>query len=60
CRSPPNDGGAGNRSSKKDRIVFTTRSKSREETPKEGMDRISCPRTKVLCDAQMSIDFRLF
>jgi hypothetical protein len=24
---------------KKDRIVFTTRSKSREETPKEGMDR---------------------
>jgi hypothetical protein len=29
---------------KKDRIVCTTRSKSREETPKEGMDRKPCPR----------------
>ena len=29
---------------KKDRIVCTTRSKSREETPKEGMDRKTCPR----------------
>jgi hypothetical protein len=27
------------RNAKKDRIVCTTRSKSREETPKEGMDK---------------------
>ena len=31
-----------------------TRSKSREETPKEGMDRRTCPNSRLLCDAQMS------
>jgi histidinol phosphatase-like enzyme (inositol monophosphatase family) len=39
---------------KKDRIGLPTRSKSREETPKEGMDKKTCPTPNLLCDAQMS------
>ncbi|CDX32077.1 hypothetical protein MPLSOD_140463 [Mesorhizobium sp. SOD10] len=33
---------------KKDRVVFTTRSKSREETPKEGMDRKNLPDDRII------------
>ena len=42
---------------KKDRIVRTTRSKSREETPKEGMNGRNRSSAKILCAAQMSSAF---
>ena len=56
-RRPAAGGGIEAPAAKKDRPG--ERSKSREETPKEGMDRKTCPNSNLLCTAQKSRRFGL-